>query len=144
MQVMSNLYLAARSWWTCAGVLHSCASVNVLLFYRNHFMDAYCHMWIAALEFVTQVKEIVLRTLYAHACREIRVANDTWLSTQGDQRSLDPSVDSESFVLYLEPHVALRRLSIKQSLGQDVPWSSGECGGRSGAKLLSSFLTCNY
>ena len=26
------------------------------------------------------------------------------------QRSLDPSVDSESFVLYLEPYVALRRL----------------------------------
>jgi len=61
------------------------------------------------------------------------VANDTWLSTQGDQRSLDPSVDSESFVLYLEPHVALRRLSIKQSLGQDVPRSSGESGGSSGA-----------
>ena len=31
--------------------------------------------------YVTQVKGIALRTLYAHACREIRVASGTWLST---------------------------------------------------------------
>ena len=50
-----------------------------------------------------------------------------------DQRSRDRSVDTESFVPYLKPYVALRRLSIKQSLGQDVPRSSGESGGSSGA-----------
>jgi len=43
------------------------------------------------------------------------------------------SVDSESFLLYLKPYVALRRLSIKQSLEQDIPRSSGESGGSSGA-----------
>jgi len=69
-------------------------------------------MFTAALVYVTQVKGIVLRTLYAYACREIRAASGTWLSTQGDQRSLDPSVDSESFVLCLKPYAALRRLSI--------------------------------
>ena len=31
--------------------------------------------------YVTQVKGIALRTLYAHACREIRVASATRLST---------------------------------------------------------------
>jgi len=36
----------------------------------------------------------------------------TWLSTYSEKRSQDPSVDSESFVLYLKPHVALRTLSI--------------------------------
>ena len=66
------------------------------------------------------------------------------LSTKGEQRSRDPSVDSESFVRYLKRYDALRRLSIKQSLGQDVQRSSGESGGSSGAYLLSSFLTCNY
>jgi len=80
-----------------------------------------------------QVKGIALRTLYAHTCREIRAACGTWLSTYGDQPSQDPSVDSEFFVLYLKPYAALRRLSIKQSLGQDVPTSSGESGGSSGA-----------
>ena len=64
-------------------------------------------MLIAALEFMLRrLREIILRTLYAHTCRGIRAA------TYGDQRSLDLSVDSESFVLYLKPYDALLRLSI--------------------------------
>jgi len=64
-------------------------------------------MLIAALEFMLRrSREIVLRTLHAHACHEIRAVCVTWLSTYGDQRLLDPSVDSESFVLYLKPYVA--------------------------------------
>ena len=51
-------------------------------------------MLIAALEFtLRRSREIVLRTLYAHACRGIRAA-------------------SESFVLHLKPYAALRRLSV--------------------------------
>ena len=107
---------------------------TVLLFCRNHFIDMHCHMFIAALEFVTQVKGIVLSILYAHACCEIRAAG-TWLCTYGDQRSRDSSVDSDSFVLYLKPYVALRNDSINQSLGQDVSSSSGESGGSSGAHV---------
>jgi len=42
----------------------------------------------------------------------------TRLSTiKSDQLSLNPSADSESFVLYLKPYIALLRLSIEQSLG---------------------------
>jgi len=64
-------------------------------------------MLIAALEFMLRTsREIVLRTLHAHACREIRAASVTWLSTYGDQQSLDPSVGSESFVRYLKPYAA--------------------------------------
>jgi len=38
-------------------------------------------MLIAALEFMLRrSSETVLRTLYAHACREIRAASGTWLS----------------------------------------------------------------
>jgi len=51
---------------------------------------------------------------------------------QGDQQSWDPSVDCESFVLYLQTYVALRRLSNNQSLGQDVPTSPDESSGSSG------------
>jgi hypothetical protein len=70
-------------------------------------------MLIAALAFMLRrSRETVLRILYAHACAEIRAAGGTSLSTYGDQRSRDPSVDSESFVLYFKPYVALRRLSI--------------------------------
>ena len=32
-------------------LLHSYASMTVLLFCHNHFIDVYCHMLIAALEF---------------------------------------------------------------------------------------------
>jgi len=71
-----------RPCWTPATVLHSYANMIVLLFCRNHFIDVYCHMLIAALQFVLRrSSEIVLRTLYTHACREIRAASDTWLST---------------------------------------------------------------
>jgi hypothetical protein len=52
---------------------------------------------------------------------------------QGDYQSWDPSVDGESFVPYMQPYVALRRLSNKQSLGQDVQTSPGESSGSSGA-----------
>jgi len=63
-------------------LLHSYASIIVLLFCCNHFIDVYYHMLIAALEFtLSKSKEIVLRTLYAHAYREIRAASGTWLST---------------------------------------------------------------
>jgi len=76
-------------------VLHSYASMIVLLFCRNHFIDVYCHMLIADVEFtLRRSREIVLRTLYAPACREMREASGTRLSTSGDQRSREPSVDS--------------------------------------------------
>jgi len=53
-----------------------------LLFCHNHFIDVYCHMLISALEFIlSRSREIILRTLYAHVCREIRAASGTWLST---------------------------------------------------------------
>ena len=62
-------------------LLHSYADVIVLLFCRNHFIDVYRHMLTAALEFMLpRSRETALRTLYAHACREIRVASGTWLS----------------------------------------------------------------
>jgi len=39
-------------------------------------------MLIAALELMLcRSRETVLRTLYAHTCREIRAASGTWLST---------------------------------------------------------------
>ena len=76
-------------------------------------------MLIAALEFMLcRSREIGLSILYSHACREIRAASVTLLSTFGDQQSLDPSVDSESVVLYLTPYVALRRHSIKHLWGK--------------------------
>ena len=65
-----------------AQVLHSYAYMIVLLFCRNHFIEVYCHVLIAALEFMLcNSREIVLRTLHAHACHEIRAASRTWLST---------------------------------------------------------------
>ena len=46
------------------------SSCIVLLFCRNHFIDVYCHMLTAALEFtLRRSREIFLKTLYAHACR---------------------------------------------------------------------------
>ena len=59
----------------------------VLLFCHNHLMCiAYV---IAALEFVLhRSREIVLRTLYAHACHGIRAASGTGLSTSGNQQLL--------------------------------------------------------
>jgi len=54
----------------------------VLLFCCNHFIDVYCRMFIAALDLMLRwPREIVLRTLYAHACREIRATGGTRLST---------------------------------------------------------------
>jgi len=54
---------------------------SVLLFCRNHFIDVYRHMFIAALEFMLRrSREIVLRILYSHACHEIRAASGIWLS----------------------------------------------------------------
>jgi hypothetical protein len=50
---------------------------TVFMFYRNRFIDVYCHMFITilvTLVFVTQVKGIYLRILYTDACREIRAA----------------------------------------------------------------------
>ena len=67
--------------------------------------------------------------------------NPQWVVTPRErEQSWDPSVDCESFVLYLQPYVALRRLSIQQSQGQDVPTSPDESSGSSGAWLVSSFL----
>jgi len=63
-------------------MLHSNASMIVLLFCRNHFINVYCHMLIAALVFMLRrSREIVLKILYSHACREMRVASGTRLST---------------------------------------------------------------
>jgi len=56
-------------------------------------------MFIATLAFVTHFTGVILSILYTPACREIRAAWGTKLNPHGDQRSLDPSVDSESFVL---------------------------------------------
>jgi hypothetical protein len=126
--------LISRNKYDNVLMLHSYASMIVLLFCHNHFINVYCHMLIAALDFMLRrSRETVLRTLYAHACHEIRATSSTWISTKGDQRSLDPSVDSKSFVLYLKPYISLCRLLIKQSLGQDFPRSFGESGGSSGA-----------
>jgi len=58
----------------CSIVMPAC---TVLLLCCNHFIDLYCHMFIpthVTLEFVTQVKGIVLRILYTHACCDRRVA----------------------------------------------------------------------
>ena len=45
-------------------LLHSYASMIVLLSCHNHFIDVYCHMLIAALEFMLRrSREIALRTL---------------------------------------------------------------------------------
>jgi len=63
-------------------LLHSYVLMIVLLFCRNHFIVVYCHMLIAALEFMLcRSRETVLRTLYGHACPEIRTASGAWLST---------------------------------------------------------------
>jgi hypothetical protein len=63
-------------------LFHNLPTGTVLLLGLNRFIDVYCHMFIAALEFMlTQVKGIALRILYAHACPEIRAASGTWLST---------------------------------------------------------------
>jgi len=58
------------------------------------------YMFIATLAFVTHVTGVILSILYTPTCREIRGAWSTKLNLYGDQRSLDPSVDSESFVLF--------------------------------------------
>jgi len=59
-------------------LLHSYASLKELLFCCNHFIDVYCHTLIAAPEFMLRrSKEIALRTLYAHACHDIRAASVT-------------------------------------------------------------------
>jgi len=48
---------------------------SVLLCYRNRFIDVYHHLFIAALQFMLcRSREIVVRTLYAHACCKIRAA----------------------------------------------------------------------
>jgi hypothetical protein len=63
-------------------VLHSLPACTVLLLCFDYFIDVYCYLFNAALEFMlTQVKGIALRILYAHACREIRAASGTWIST---------------------------------------------------------------
>jgi len=54
---------------------------TVLLFYRNHFSDLYCHVFIVTLGFVTQVKGTVLRILYTHVYHHGRAAWGTRLST---------------------------------------------------------------
>jgi len=93
----------------CCIVMPAC---TVLLFYRNPFVDLYCRMFSATLAFVTQVRGVVLRILYTPTYREIRAAWGTKLNPYGDRRSLDPSVDSESFVLF--------ETSLTQSLDQAV------------------------
>ena len=59
----------------CCIIMPACA---VLLCYRYRFIDVYCLMFITTpvtVEFiVTQVKGIVLRILYTHACRDHRAA----------------------------------------------------------------------
>jgi len=68
----------------CCIVMRAC---NVLLFYRNPFVDLYCHMFIATLASFTHVTGVVLRILYTPACREIRAVWGTNLNPYGDQRS---------------------------------------------------------
>jgi len=105
---------------------------TVLLFYRNAFVDLYCHMLMATLAFVTHVMGVVLRILYTPACRETIAAWGIKLNPYGDQRSLDRQLTVNP--LYsLKPHAALLTLSIKQSPGQDIPRSFGASGGSSGA-----------
>jgi len=52
---------------------------TVLLFYRNHFIDEYCHLFIptrVTLEFMAYTSRIlrVLKILYTHACLDRRAA----------------------------------------------------------------------
>jgi len=77
----------------CCIVMPAC---TVLLFYRNPFIDLYCHMFIATLAFVTYVKVVVLSILYTPACRKISAAWGKKLNPFSDQRSLDPSGRSSS------------------------------------------------
>ena len=65
-------------------MLHSYALMicSTALSFVNHFIEVYCHTLIAAVVFMLRrSREIVLRTLYAHACREIRAASGKLLST---------------------------------------------------------------
>ena len=73
----------------CTILLWNCLSMYcivtpkciVLLFCGNNFIDVYCHMLTAAIEFMLRrSREIVLRILYALAWREIREACGTWLT----------------------------------------------------------------
>ena len=48
--------------------------------------------------YVTRVKVIVLRNLYTHACRYRRAAWGCTVTHLGDQRSCEPSVESESYL----------------------------------------------
>ena len=79
-RLSSNLE-AATSWnpveLYCCIVMPAC---TVLLFYRNPFVNLYCHMLMATLAFVTHVKGVVVRILYTPACREIRAAWGTKLN----------------------------------------------------------------
>ena len=92
-----------NEWGRC-GIVMPAGTVS--LFCRNRFIDVYCHMFIAAAQDMGRFP----RTLYAHAGCERRAACGISLSTSGDQRSLDPSVDSESVVLYSKPYVALHSI----------------------------------
>jgi hypothetical protein len=83
---------------------------------------------------VTQVKGIVLRTLYTHACRDRRA---DWGAKVKHLRRLAIVGPVSWYWIIFTLLETLRRimqsLSIKQSLGRDVPTSSGESGGSSGA-----------
>jgi len=69
-------------------------------------------MLIAALEFVTQVKGNSSKNS-VRSCLPRNQSGQWYLVKHiGDHRSLDQSLDSETFVLYFKPYAALRRLSI--------------------------------
>ena len=72
--IQTHFSLALPVAWLCPHALYYC-----FVFCHNHFIDVFCHMLIAALEFMLcRSRETVLRTLYAHDCREIRAASGTW------------------------------------------------------------------
>ena len=81
----------------CCVVTPSCI---VLPFCRNHFIDVYCHMVIAALEFMLRrLREIALRTLRT---RQPRNRSGQWYMVKGAFTRV-PQVDQRGWINQSEP-----------------------------------------
>jgi len=93
---------------------------TVLLFYPNHFIDVYRHMFITTrvtLELKSPAIRIVLRTLY----KLMFAAKAERPGVQGCALKAISSLVTcqlivKSFILYLQPYIALRRHSQSSSL----------------------------
>ena len=68
-------------FWNCLSICCIVTPICILLlFCGSHFIDVYCHMLTAVEFMLRRSRELVLRILYAHVCREIRAACSTSLS----------------------------------------------------------------